>query len=135
MKKFLITLSIALIFSSCSSEIDTFDFNPKFLIEINFKSGQVKEGGKVLETASPELRNMCISAVNNETLPEGYKAEILCLGSGEKNIQFHYLKITSNCNIGYYLITTNNSTTLVHTVSAYDQKSCPNRWIISNKKF
>ncbi|AZA91136.1 Uncharacterised protein [Chryseobacterium nakagawai] len=129
MKKILITLSIALIFSSCSSEIDTFDYDPKYLIEIDFKTGQVKEGGNILEAASPEIREICIKFLKNENLPEGCKVEILCQGSGGKNALFYYLKVITQHEAAYILITQKESETLVHVVNAYEKSSCLKRWI------
>lgn len=126
MKKILITLSIALIFSSCSSEIDTFDYDPKYLIEIDFKTGQVKEGGNFLEAASPEIREICIKALSNVALPEGYNAEILCHGSGGNNAYFYYIKLNGS---NYYLITESETKTLVHVVTHYEENNCLKRWI------
>lgn len=132
MRTLIINLFLITFFVSCSSEIDTFDYDPQYLIEIDFKAGQVMEGGKVLQAADPETRDICLKAMRNETLPDGYKAETLCFGSGENNVRYHYLKITIKSIVGYYLVTNNNSVTLVHTVSYYQQNSCLKRWIISN---
>lgn len=126
MKKILITLSIALIFSSCSSEIDTFDYDPKYLIEIDFTTGHVMEGGNILEAASLEIREICIKALHNEALQAGYKAEILCQGSGGNNALFYYMRLNGS---KYYLITERETKTLVNVVTHYEQNNCLKRWI------
>ena len=131
MRTLITTLFLLTSFISCSSEIDTFDYDPAYKIEIDFKTGQVKEGGITLEHATPELESICLKAVKNETLPDGFKAEMLCFGGGENNLQFHYLKLETTCFLGYYLITTNSNVVLVHSVSTYNQNSCLKRWIIS----
>lgn len=129
MKKILIAMSLTLIFASCSSEIDTFDYDPKYLIEIDFKTGLLKEGGKVLQAASPELSDICLKALRNETLPEGYKAEITCQGSGGNNVLFYYIKLISSNGSNYYLVSSNGSVTMVHIVTHYEQNNCLKRWI------
>lgn len=131
MRTLVINLFLIIFFISCSSEIDTFDYDPAYKIEIDIKTGQVKEGGITLEPTDPELQSICLKALKNETLPDGYKAEILCFGSGENNLQFHYLKLETTSFIGYYLITSNNTLISVHNVATYEQNNCLKRWIIS----
>ncbi|AZA82197.1 hypothetical protein C1637_09795 [Chryseobacterium lactis] len=132
MKNLIISLILSILLASCSSDIETFEYDPKYLIEIDFKSGQIKEGGKVLKPASSEISAICVKAINNEPLPEDYNAKILCIGSGGNNVEYFYVFISSSTVTGYFLVSRKEDKYLTHIVNAFEQNSCLKRWIMSS---
>lgn len=132
MKKFLITLSLVMTLASCTTEIDTFDYDPRYLIEIDFKTGNVMEGRILLVPANAEISEICLKALRNETLPEGYKAEITCQGSGGNNALFYYINLISSNGSKNYLVTQNELVTMVNVITHYEQNNCLKRWIKTN---
>ncbi|WP_077417875.1 hypothetical protein [Chryseobacterium sp. JV274] len=130
MKTLILILALILL-GSCSAERDQ-ENEFKYLIQVNFQTGKVKEGEKELVKANNESSFECGKILKGETLTDGYTYKVLCMGSDGKGTSFMYVILTSVNESGYFLITYDEKYSLYHKVQDYDQASCLKRWIISN---
>ncbi|HAO26752.1 MAG TPA: hypothetical protein DCQ68_01840 [Chryseobacterium indologenes] len=130
MRKLIIILLLITKFTSCSTERDNDERDPKYLIEVNFEKGIVNEGGKQLEPASPEISEICENEIKL-SIPgiDNPNVKILCFGSGESNERYYYIFISSKSE--YYLTTSKSEKYQTHIVKNYEQRNCLKRWIKS----
>ncbi len=132
MKSIITSLLLLIFLYSCSDDTRYEERYPKYLITVDFTSGIVKEGGTVLISADQEAVKLCNIVKSGLPLPNGYNSNALCMGSDGKYANFIYLRLTGPSGSNIYLITFNESLTLVHKISEYHQTNCLNRWIISS---
>lgn len=115
---------------SCSSDTGYDEISPNYLITVNFKTGQVKEGNVELKQADTERTDICLKIKSGQLLPSGYSFKVLCMGSDGKGNSFIYLQISNKHSTSNNLITFNETTTLVHWIQNYQQTDCLNRRIL-----
>lgn len=130
MKTIIISLVLLLSICSCSTETEYDSKDPKYLINVNFATGIVKEGGVKLQSANNQSLELCLKVKAGLPLPEGYSSKVLCIGSDGLNTGFMYIQIADSIGLNYYLLTFNESTALVHFPINYLQVNCLNRWIL-----
>ncbi|MFP3835382.1 hypothetical protein [Chryseobacterium sp. SIMBA_028] len=128
MKTLIFKLLLALTITSCNPENDSYERASSLLIEVDFNSGFVKDGGLFLNSANELEADICFKALRSENLPDGYSSTMLCLGSNG-NISYNYIKIIGPSGSQIYLVTSREELILVHKVTFYNQKDCLKRWI------
>lgn len=132
MKSIIVNLLLLFCLYSCADDARYEERNPIYLINVDFTSGIVKEGGVNLIPADETAVKLCLKVKSGLPLPDGYNSNALCMGSDGKSANFIYLRLMSASGANMYLMTFNESTTLVHKITEYHQTDCLNRWIISS---
>ncbi|MDR4892244.1 MULTISPECIES: hypothetical protein [unclassified Chryseobacterium] len=127
MKTIIFNLFLLFTLYSCSSETEYDEISPNYLITVNFKTGQVKEGNLELKQADTETTDICLKIKSGQLLPPGYSFNVLCMGGDGKGNNFIFLQISNELSTSYILMTFNEATTLVHLIQNYHQADCLNR--------
>lgn len=130
MKTLILILALTLL-GSCSTERDQ-EEGFKYLIQVDFMTGVVKEGGKILIKADEKTEEICNQIIKGKPLSEGYFYKTLCIGSDGNGTSFMYILLTSPTTTAIILITYNNTATLSNLTPDFLQESCLKRSIISN---